>query len=134
VENNQLNSDQIALATTLQSLEEQLLDPTTRRQPAALESLLAADFTEFGSSGRIFDRATIIAELQQESYRRPELLDFAATLLAPTVALVTYRTMHPDPTGQPALSVLRSSLWIYRQGRWQVRFHQGTRVSEASST
>jgi hypothetical protein len=127
MENNTTHSE-ILLTNTLQSLETQLLEPTTRRDPAALESLLAEDFIEFGSSGRIFSRASIIAGLQLESYSPPELLDFAATLLAPAVALATYRTMRRDESGQPGPAALRSSLWIHRQGRWQIRFHQGTRI------
>ena len=41
-----------ALVETLRSLEEELLRPEVRRSRAALEALLAPDFTEIGASGR----------------------------------------------------------------------------------
>jgi hypothetical protein len=119
----------MVIAEILQSLEEKLLDPTVRRSPGALDELLADEFLEFGSSGRIFNRAAIIAELQTESYNPPIISDFEARLLAPGLALVTYRTTRHAGGPQPASSALRSSLWVERDNRWQVLFHQGTKTS-----
>jgi hypothetical protein len=48
-----------------------------------------------------------------------DLLDFAVEALAPDVALATYRIGEPRPSN-------RSTIWVRRDGRWQVRFHQGT--------
>jgi hypothetical protein len=48
-----------------------------------------------------------------------ELDDFAATEVAEDVVLVTFRLGGERPSE-------RSSIWIRRDGRWQVRFHQGT--------
>jgi hypothetical protein len=48
-------------ADLLRSLEEQLLQSDIRRSAAKVGDLLADDFVEFGSSGRVFsksDRAT----------------------------------------------------------------------------
>jgi len=36
-------------------LEQSLLRPKIRRSPAAVTALLADDFVEFGSSGRVYD-------------------------------------------------------------------------------
>ena len=122
----------MSIAALLKSLEESLLDSAVRGSPEMLNALLADDFREFGSSGRVFTKSQIIAELQTQRYTPLVAADFEMRLLAPGVALVTYKTM-PDGGGvsQPASAALRSSLWIERDGRWQVIFHQGTRTAAA---
>ena len=116
------------LAAHLQSLEEQLLKPETRSDHAAIAALVADDFREFGSSGRIFTKAQIIAELTTESARTLSLSDFHCELLALGLALVTYRSTRIHAS-EPPIHALRSSLWVYREARWQVLFHQGTRIN-----
>jgi hypothetical protein len=54
------------LAAHLFHLEQQLLQPSTRRDATALTSLLAEDFREFGSSGRVYTRQQIIDALATE--------------------------------------------------------------------
>jgi len=51
------------IETQIRRLEENLLSRETRSSPAALARLIADDFIEFGASGRIFDKAHIIAAL-----------------------------------------------------------------------
>jgi hypothetical protein len=114
------------LAAHLFHLEQQLLDPATRRDPAALTSLLAEDFREFGRSGRIYTRHQIIEALAAESPRTITLSDPLCQLLAENVALLTYRSTRTIPL--PPTHALRSSLWIYRDHRWQMIFHQGTSI------
>lgn len=115
----------MALHELLQSLDEQLLDPQLRRKPERVAALLAEDFREFGSSGRVFDKTQIMQELLQETgYTRPTIANFEMDLLAPGVALVTYQAIRE--TG--AASSLRSSIWILRGDVWQVLFHQGTHM------
>ena len=41
------------------------------------------------------------------------------------VVLVTFRTTGPAPDA-PVRPARRSSLWVRRDGRWRLRFHQGT--------
>ncbi len=117
-------------AEHLRALEEQLLQPATRKSPAAIASLLADDFCEFGSSGRIYTMPEIITELAAESPCSFSLVDFACRLLAPEIALVTYRTTRTQQSNSKEISSssLRSSIWIHRDGRWQLLFHQGTRT------
>jgi hypothetical protein len=115
-----------ALAAHLQQLEEELLRPETRRNPQRLADLLADDFREFGASGRSFDKASILGELATEDDATLSLTHFACQRLAPDVALVTCQSQRTDATG--TRSALRSSLWVHRDGRWQILFHQGTRT------
>ena len=112
----------------LQQLETELLQPSFRRSREAVSALLASDFREFGSSGRIFTKEQILAELQTEPARRISLLEFHCEFPAPDVALATYRSLTLIE-GQAPTQALRSSIWVYRDKRWQMIFHQGTRTT-----
>ncbi|HEV2279484.1 MAG TPA: nuclear transport factor 2 family protein [Acidobacteriaceae bacterium] len=111
------------LADELRLLEERLLDPEVRRDRTAVASLLTPEFLEYGSSGRVFTRDEVLELLACEEPICIQLSDYVARLLAPHVAIVTWRAIRPDGTQS-----LRSSLWIRRDGRWQMLFHQGTPV------
>ena len=116
------------LATHICQLEQQLLEPSTRRDAAAaLTSLLAENFREFGSSGRIYTRQQIIDALAAESPRTITLSDPLCQQLAEDIALLTYRSTRTVALDAASHS-LRSSLWIYRDHRWQMLFHQGTPI------
>jgi hypothetical protein len=114
------------LTAHLFHLEQQLLEPSTRRDPVALTSLLAEDFREFGSSGRIYTRQQIIDALAVESPHTITLSDPFCQQLAEDIALLTYRSTRT--LALDASNALRSSLWIYRDNRWQMLFHQGTPI------
>ena len=106
----------------LQDLELTLLRPGVRKSDRATE-LLAEEFIEFGSSGRVFAKVQIVAALRSEDPVRITASGFKVKRLAPHVALVIYRAVrHSDPV----VHSLRSSIWEERQGRWQMVFHQGT--------
>jgi len=117
-----------AIAAHLEACERTLLDPDVRRDRARVAALLAEDFQEFGSSGAVWTRETILNLLQTEDYAPPEMEDFACHSIAEGIALVTYRTVRVDADSGVKALVLRSSIWIEKAGVWRVRFHQGTRV------
>jgi hypothetical protein len=96
------------LAAHLYHLEQQLLQPSTRRDEAALRSLLAEDFREFGSSGRIYTRQQVISTLAGESPHTITLSD-PCHQLAADIALLTYRSTRTIAP-QVASHALRSSL------------------------
>lgn len=112
----------------LRALELRLLDPEIRRDPAEVHRLLADDFVEYGSSGQVFDKMRVIAALQSESPARRSADDFRVRMLAPEIALVTYRAITERTAGAPQVS-LRSSIWARRPDGWQIVFHQGTPAS-----
>ena len=110
----------------LNLLEETLLRPETRSDPTLLTALLTEEFREIGSSGRLFSRDAILDDLRAESApRRVSLSGFECRMLSDTLALVTYKTVR-ETSQMPPYAALRSSIWIYRDARWQVLFHQGT--------
>jgi hypothetical protein len=100
-----------------------------RREPslagAPLADLIDPAFEEHGTSGRRWSRADIIAMIDGPP-NALETVDLDVVLLARDVALITYRSV--DPSGRVA-DAWRSSIWVRRDGRWRIRFHQGTRAT-----
>ena len=115
-------SPQDALAAELKGLEELLLVPDVRRSTRLVE-LLADDFVEFGSSGRIYTKKDIVDLLQAESPVVQTTSAFSVFSLAPDVALLTYKIRRHS---EPIMDTLRSSVWRRTKGQWQMVFHQGT--------
>jgi hypothetical protein len=111
----------------LRKLETRLLQPATRHDPDALLGLLAEEFCEFGSSGHVYSRSEIVNALQAESLRHFSITDFSITTLCDGVALVRYQATLSEPEKEISKS-LRSSIWVLRDSRWQMLFHQGTRI------
>lgn len=117
-----------SLKNELLKLEKTLLDPEVRSNPEEIKKYLAADFFEFGSSGRIW---TLVNQLREEGLEKSEprkllLYDFEVHLLAEEVALVTYK-VNDETRNQ---HTLRSSIWKYVDQKWQMFFHQGTITKE----
>jgi len=110
----------------LKTLEETLLRPEVRTSAESLSELLADDFVEFGSSGRVWTKPDIIEALQDETSARLSMSEFTVKLLAENVALATYRAAKFTDRG--SVKSLRCSIWTLREGRWQIVFHQGTRL------
>lgn len=119
--NNHMKAAQ--LQDHLYTLEERLLHPSREKDRAALLPLLSEDFQEYCSSGRIYSRQQTIDDLLASSPRAATISHFYVTQLAPDAALATYHAT-------TALHVShRSSLWVFRDNRWQLLFHQGTIAS-----
>jgi hypothetical protein len=114
----------------LRMLEESLLDSAVRHNGDRMRALLAEDFLEFGSSGRVWTRKSIIDLLATEvNFLPPAIEEFQCSFLSDNVALVTYRTVRNDARTGERLASLRSSIWTRQDGEWRMRFHQGTRTT-----
>lgn len=120
--------DGAELAAQLQALEAALQSASVRADGASLAALLADEFVEFGSSGNIWTREATLADLPVEQFTPRSISDFQAQLLADDIAFVTYRSQRHAAGALPASASLRSSLWKWRDGRWQMAFHQGTPI------
>jgi len=116
--------DKTRIARQLKDLEQQLLEPEARKSDTVL-TLLADEFMEFGSSGRQYTKAEIVAVLHAEEPVEITASHFEVKLLSTEIALVTYRAQRQ---GNPPVNTLRSSIWQRRDDHWQIVFHQGTRI------
>jgi hypothetical protein len=108
------------LQTDLYALEERLLHPDREPNRATLIPLLAEDFKEFCSSGRIFNRAQTAEAMLNSAPRSAAISHFNVTPLAEGVALATYHATTLTSVSH------RSSIWVLRDNHWQLLFHQGT--------
>lgn len=110
------------------ALELSLLDTNKRHDRQWLEQVLAQGMVEFGKSGRVYDRDTIIEALLDETPApgRFDLIEPTLTELSADTALLTYRLRPTAEAHGQTVGSLRSSIWRRRNGRWQLVFHQGT--------
>ena len=107
-------------------LEQKLLNLKLSKLPAEIEKLLAPEFVEFGATGIIYDRQSIIQALSKEEEAHMSATDFRSTILSDDVVLLTYRSTWMGSQG--TIKSLRSSIWKQENGHWQMTFHQGTRI------
>lgn len=116
-----LSADQ-ALVVEITGLEKLALSDDVRSDPARMSELLAPDFVEHGSSGRLRTRGRMLAQMAPLEVR-PKFEALGLTRLADDVVLFRWR----ERAGSRV--VLRASIWS-RGGvhGWQLRFHQGTVV------
>lgn len=110
------------LSQHLRELEESLLQPDVRKSHE-LVALLTDDFIEFGSSGRIYTKADLVAALQAETPSVQTTSNFKVQFLGPQAALLTY-FIRREAT--PPVFTLRSSVWQLRGQQWRMVFHQAT--------
>lgn len=112
----------------LYRLENSLLQQEIRSNQKAVEELLSDDFMEFGTSGTIYNKKQVIESLQKESKSVFTITDFEIKEITSAAVLVTYRTAKRDSKTNESSSALRSSIWILKDHRWKLQFHQGTPV------
>ena len=115
----------------LERLEESLWRASTRFDREYMDRVLAEDFAEFGRSGRVYDRAQILAMSGGHIAARLPLRELAIRPLAADVVLVTYVSEVGEPATEPATELAnRASVWTRGPSGWQLRFHQGTPLPE----
>lgn len=111
-------------------LETSLHKKEIRNSREQVSVLIADDFLEFGKSGGIFNKKDTLIGLEQEAFDlRIIVSDFHAKELSNNVVLVTYTTSMLDEDNVTTVSTNRSSVWVLRDGNWQMVFHQGTKKS-----
>ena len=110
----------------IRELEDQLATPSVRASAEALDRLISEQFTEFGSSGRVYTKADVIALSLAAPNVTIAISDFRVLAVTADVALATYRTDRS----------VRSSLWRREGQAWRIVFHQGTPtiIDRASSS
>ncbi len=120
-----------SLLADLIELEVLLHQAEVRSSKETLDALLHEDFLEFGRSGIRYSKAEILEELlaEGESTENSSVIwsqEFELLLLAPSIALLTYKSASLKQDGCLSRYSLRSSIWQLTASAWQMRFHQGT--------
>ncbi|NUR99850.1 MAG: nuclear transport factor 2 family protein [Kribbellaceae bacterium] len=106
--------------------ELRLLLPEVRGDAAQVDLLLDPEFVEVGASGRLWDRASIVAALASGEIIDAEPIEateVAGVRLADDLVHVTYVSRRSGGT-----AVRRSSIWRRTRGAWRLYYHQGTPV------
>ncbi len=110
-------------------LETSLHKKEVRNSREHVDALIADDFVEFGKSGGVFHKQDTLDGLESEQCDlQVDVSDFDAKELASTVTLVTYMASMLDSDKKTIVSTRRSSIWVERNGKWQMVFHQGTKL------
>ncbi len=111
-------------AAIIKALELYLLKQSVRQSTDKLSKLIADDFVEFGSLGKIYTKKEILEVLPFETTRSFMAHDFNVKKLSKDIMLATYKTTEDGATS------LRSSIWKRYGDGWQMVFHQGTKIME----
>lgn len=103
--------------------ELRLLDPVVRASADLLATMLHPEFREIGTSGRLWDRDTIIAALTSAGAPQPGPLTASRMRGEQLCADLVHLTFDTESRG---LRSHRSSLWRLSGGSWLLFFHQAT--------
>jgi hypothetical protein len=114
----------------LTHLEEEMWREVTRFDQTFHEQRFAADFFEFGRSGRIFTRASDHSHRLIANPRSAPLPNLAILLLDKNTAQVCYNSQVECYGNIEYAS--RSSIWSSAESGWVMRFHQGTPLREGN--
>ncbi|WP_449603007.1 nuclear transport factor 2 family protein [Paenibacillus sp. Marseille-Q9583] len=112
-----------SIKNELLQLEKRLLEPEVRSSAKELSKLLADDFFEFGSSGKIWSKKEGLSP-NGIGVVRMRLSDFDIYPLSEDIVLTTYKIFNEEKIQHS----LRSSVWKYKDAKWQMVFHQGTPI------
>ncbi|MDQ1007592.1 hypothetical protein QFZ82_002077 [Streptomyces sp. V4I23] len=110
--------------------EFRLLDPVVRSSPDLLARLLHPDYEEFGTSGRLWDRESIVSALRAGGAPSPRPITTSRMRGVQLAAGVVHLTFDTESGGHRAH---RSSIWRLTGGDWLLYFHQGTRFAETGA-
>jgi len=110
-------------------LETSLHKKGVRNSREQVDSLIADDFMEFGKSGGVYHKQDTLDGLDGKQFDlQVEVTEFSTRELSPDVVLVTYKATMIDNDDVSQVATNRSSIWVFRDNRWQISFHQGTKV------
>lgn len=87
--------------------------------------MIADDFVEYGSSGKIYTKKDVLTVLPNEPVRHVKMENFHARLLSPEVVLLNYDLLSRYEPSRRVRRSARSSIWQFTDGRWQIVFHRG---------
>ena len=101
--------------------ERDLLSAAQRSSRKYLNAILADEFIEIGQSGRLYDKASIIAALLASPQTHASMADLSVKRLSQDLILASYKTVNPMRRTHP---VCRHSLWQKLGEKWQLLYHE----------
>jgi len=108
----------------LRKLEEELWLSDTRFNEDYMRQVMSSDFIEFGRSGKIYNLEDVLSIGTQPIKAVLPLPDLNIRQLSSDVVQITYNSAvgreHETEYSR------RSSIWTRSEGKWKLRFHQGT--------
>jgi hypothetical protein len=112
-------------------LEQKAWEAIRKKDRAALASIVADDYLDFGSDGRV-DKAHSISEgwMDQDTLTDFALEDVQVKLLDKDVALITYRANYRQVSkGESSTgSGFYSGTYVHRDGKWLAVFTQDSNL------
>jgi hypothetical protein len=126
----QMGPDLLGILEELANREPIFHRPELGTSRSDFERMTADDFWEVGASGRRYDRAYVLDELEKR-HAAPrtdvwETTGFRCRRLAQDVYLLTYMLLQ-DNTRRTR----RSTIWQRTPEGWKIIFHQGTTVQDS---
>ena len=109
----------------IESFERELANFESRENISRFEELIADDFEEFGSSGRVLGKSDILDSLKGKADKAYKLSNFRFRQLSRNYILVRY---YSECGGRFAH---RSSIWMKLDGDWRMIHHQATVTGDA---
>lgn len=94
-----------------------------------LNNRIHDDFIEFGKSGKVFDKDSIVQYLNNlETDRDIEIYSFEIKIVKEGFLVANYISDEKEIDKR----ALRTSIWINENENWKLYFHQGT-ITEAKT-
>lgn len=113
----------------LKALEEKLLEADLSLHPEIIDELISDDFEEVGDKGKVSSRAEVVSWLIKKDKNLEWVLDeFKLRSLTSELVLLNYVEKLKNSSNEKSKSTLRSSLWRNCNDRWQMVFHQATKI------
>lgn len=91
------------------------------------DEIIADEFIEFGSSGKIYDKLETLNSYSASLSIKTEIRNYTEKVLSCDVILVNYLAASLNVKGEETKS-LRTSIWKKFEGSWRIVFHQGTPI------
>ncbi|WP_195988254.1 DUF4440 domain-containing protein [Clostridium sp. D53t1_180928_C8] len=120
------------LSKNIYKFECELLKSEVRKSSQKIAELIATEFVEFTSSGRIvfYEKGEVFQEKDDNTELNWEIRDFHVRELSNEWILATYKVIKHDEIDESKKYSLRSSIWKCFDGNWKMIFHQGTLTSK----
>ena len=119
-----------SVKTEIEILERRLINISPNHDAQEIETLVADDFIEIGTSGRVYRKADVLIYRHEDDSLQVTILEFVVAALSKDIVCATYKTLKSRSTEDSKEQALRSSIWRRTATGWQIVFHQGTLVAQ----